>query len=226
VTGGVLVIAVLLLVVSAYGFVTGDFAPLPREELAALVEVQPSTLRAPLHRSYPLGAFVPGATDSREPIEVTFPVKTPSVQLTIHTMDRGRRRDTTRCELPGNLWGIGGQVIEVENWLFLFGRRAFYRLTTVDAKFEDNRLPHVGENLPGYDPGSLPRRLDDLVPVLDRHVKDMCAVEQTLTDYDFITYTPSQRGRHFGVYARRSGGFAPRSLTPEEFGELLAAATR
>ncbi len=220
------IVCVLLFVMTSFAFVTSDYSPLRGEELAALVEVEPTVLTEAISRSHPLNESVPNTATQTAPITVNFPSQTPAINIKVYTLTDGKIANTSSSCLPGSVWGVGGQVIEIKNWLMLFGQRAFYRLTTLDAKFEDNRLPHVGENLPGYDPWELDRRLDQIVPLVDRRLKDVCSVRQVTTDYDFITYVPASRGRHFGIFARPQGGFVPRALTEGEFNQILESSRR
>jgi hypothetical protein len=193
-----------LFVFSLFRFLTAAMSPLSGETLAALVEVEPIRLARPLH-------FEKG------PASISVQAGSPAVRLTLSPVESGDVRESLQFELPGEKWGVGGEVLEVRHWLLFFGSRAFFRLTHVDAKFRDNEVPHYGRNLPGYDPAEVTARLEEKIPLLERTVRDLTGARVESTRYEDVVYRAIDDGRHFALYARDRGGFVPRAISEEEY---------
>ncbi|MBI1848715.1 MAG: hypothetical protein HYR85_00070 [Planctomycetes bacterium] len=199
--------AVVLFVFALFRFLTAAMSPLDGETLAALVAVEPTKLEHDV-------------TVEKGPATLTIHAGSPAVRLTLTPMD-DEQTGSLRFELPGEKWGVGGEVLEVKNWLLFFGTRAFFRLTHVDAKFTDNEIPHYGKNLPGYDPKETMARLEAKVPFLERTVRDLCGAHVESTRYEDVVYRRVDEGRFYALVARDQGGFVPRPISEEEYRRQL-----
>jgi hypothetical protein len=202
-----LLAAAVLLTFSIFQFVTADHTAFRGEELVALVEVT--------------GAELPPNFDASTD-DYTLIYKRPvrGLDLTLHYMDGTEPAHPVTVTLPGEKWGLGGYVMQVRNWFFFFGDRAFYRLTTIDAKFHDNEMAHYGENLPGYDPVDTESRLDEQIPLVNRKLGELCNVETRETEWEEVVYRPVSAGRYWAIYIQPTGGSIPRALEPEEYERL------
>ncbi len=214
--GGVVATALLggsamLFVFSIFQFLTTALSPLNGETLAAYVEVEPMRLEHDVRTE-------------KGPAMLTIRAGSDAIRLIVTPEEKGEIAMPLKFELPGQRWGIGGEVLVVRNWLFLFGTRAFFRLTHVDAKFDDNEIPHYGRNLPGYDPSDTRARLEEKVPILERTVRELCGAHVESTRYEDVVYRRAAEGRFYAIYARNQGGFVPRPLTEEEYRARVGSA--
>jgi hypothetical protein len=196
-----------LLTFSIFQFVTAHHTPFRGEELVALVEVSETQLP-------------PNFDASTEDYTLVYKKGVKGVDLELHYFDEGKPAPPIAYTLPGEKWGVGGYLMQVHNWLFLFGNRTFYRLTTVDAKFRDNEMAHYGRNLPGYDPNDTRTRLEEQIPLFNRKLGEICDVETRKIEYEDVVYQPVSAGRYWGIYIRPGGGFVPKRLEADEYREL------
>jgi hypothetical protein len=202
--------AVVLFVFALFRFLTAAMSPLDGETLAALVEVEPTALDHDL-------------TVDKGPATLTIRAGAKAVRVTLTPMDEDEQAGSLRFELPGEKWGVGGEVLEVKNWLLFFGNRAFFRLTHVDAKFLDNEIPHYGKNLPDFDPAETTARLEAKVPFLERTVRDLCGAHVESTRFEDVVYRRVDEGRYYAIVARDQGGFVPRPITEEDYRSRLGS---
>ena len=200
----------VLLTFSIFEFVTARHTAFREGELLALVEVQRDEW--PTHE-IENDAVIVRYKDESTPI--------PAMRIELHYFEEGEPAPPFETMLPGEKWGIGGELMVVKNWYFFFGDRTFCRLTGIDAKFEDLKIASVGENLPGFDPDSDPRPLDEEVPLLNRKLREICRVERSPMRFDQFVYQSIDAGRHFGIYLKPGGGLQPKALSAEEFDALL-----
>jgi len=202
-----LLATVTLLTFSIFQFVTADHTAFRGEELVALVDATDTQLP-------------PNFDASTEEFTLVYKTRIPAVNLKLYYLEEGRPASPLAFMLPGEKWGVGGYVMHVRNWFFLLGDRTFYRLTSVDAKFRDNEIPHAGRNLPGYDLDETRSRLEEKIPFLNRKIGEICHVETQATEYEDMVFQPVSAGRYWGIYIQPGGGFVPRQLDPDEFHEL------
>jgi hypothetical protein len=199
-----LIAAASLLTFSIFQFVTAHHTSFQGEELVALVDVSETQLPPDFDASTPDFTLV-------------YRTSVKGVDLRLFYLEEGKPAHPVSFVLPGEKWGVGGYLMQVHNWFFLFGNRTFYRLTTVDAKFRDNEMAHYGRNLPGYDPDDSPSRLEEQIPLVNRKLGEICRVESRKIEYEDVVYMPVSEGRFWGIYIQPGGGFVPRRLPPEEF---------
>jgi len=199
--------AAILLTFSIFQFVTAGHTTFGDGDLIALVAVTPEQLP-------------PGTRIENDAVSVEYASDRPvaAVRMQLHYLEDGKPAPPFHVTLPGEKWGVGGQILRVHNWFFLFGERTLCRLTGVDAQFEDLEIATVGMHLPSYDPDAQP--LETEIPLFNRKLRELCNVETTQLEYDQFIYQHIDAGRYFGIYIHPGGGFVPKPLSTEEFLEL------
>ncbi len=204
-TGGAVVV-----VTSSMAFLTDSYSRWNGETLAALVDVEPARFEAPF-------------THRTNEAEVSYRAGTEAVDVAVATIEDGRGVFRGRHLLPGDSFGIGGRILEIERFWFVLGKRTYFRVTDVAARFRGRpEVPHYGARL--YAPGddSEGKRLDAKLPLLERRLGEIFgAATRPVDEYDAVVY-PARDGRHFTVWARSSGGLVPRAVDRDEFRSLVA----
>lgn len=199
----------VLLTFSIFQFVTARHTSLREGELVALIEVTPTELP-------------PGHEIENDAVLVRYkgnrPV--PAIDIELLYYEDGKAAPPLSITLPGEKWGIGGELMHVRNWFWLFGDRTFCRLTGVDAKFNDLETASVGYNLPGYDPDTEREPLETQVPIVNRKLRELCNVETVSLSFEQFVYQPVEAGSYFAIYLQPGGGFVPKPISPEEFAEI------
>ncbi len=196
-----------LMTFSIFQFATARHSAYQEGELIALVETRPTDLPA-------------GHTIANGVSTVTYHEPVDAVHIQLHYLEDGEPAEPFQTVLPGQRWGIGGELLHVRQWMFLFGDRTLCRLTGVDAKFDDPTTATVGFPVPGYDPDSRPLEAD--IPIVQRKVKDLCGIEETQLGFDQFIYQRVEKSgpQYWGIYVKPGAGFVPKALSLEEFSEL------
>ncbi len=199
----------VLLTFSIFQFVTARHTSFRDGELVALVEVSPSE-------------FPPGYEIENEAVWLRYKDRKPipALEVEMFYFADGDPAGPVRVKLAGQKWGVGGELLHVKNWFFLFGDRTFCRLTGIDAKFKDLSIPAVGYNLPDYDPHAIETSLDAELPLINRKLRELCNVETVKIEYDQFIYQSIEDGQYFGIYVQPGGGFVPKPMSAEEYLEL------
>ena len=100
-------------------------------------------------------------------------------------------------------------------------RESFFRITHVEGRFRNQpEEPHYGEWLTEEETAAARNRLDTMVPIVDRELKELLGIDERPIEYDALV-SPVTPSRHFAIYAKDSGGFIPRALDEAEFGALV-----
>lgn len=209
--GGALLFAAsggaLVLVSASVAWLTASHTAFSGETLAALVEVTPTRFEAPF-------------THRTERAEVTYRAGTEAVDVAVATVDGDRGDFRGRFLLPGDSWGLGGRILEMDRYFLFLGKKTFFRVTDVQARFRGRPTePHYGEPLGPEPPEADAAKIAASLPFGAGTLGSLFGAEsRPFDEYDAVVY-PAARGRHFAVYAKSSGGFVPRALGEEEFRE-------
>ena len=200
----------VVLVTASVAYLTGSYSAFSGETLAALVEVGPTRFDAPF-------------THRTDRAEVTYRAGTEAVEVAVATIDGDSGAYRGRFLLPGDSWGLGGRILEIEKWYLLFGKRTYFKVTDVEARFRGRPTePHYGEPLDEEPAETDAARLATGVPFSSKTLGEIFgAASKPIDEYDAVVY-PVSDGRHFAVYAKSSGGFVPRALEPDAFAALVA----
>lgn len=195
----------LVLVTASVAYLTSSHSAFSGETLAALVEVVPTRFEAPF-------------THRTERAEVTYRAGTEAVEVAVATVagDRGDFRG--RFLLPGDSWGLGGRILEIDRYYLFLGKKTFFRVTDIQARFRGRPTePHYGEPIGPAPPEADAAKLAASLPFGAGTLASLFGAEsRPFDEYDAVVY-PAARGRHFAVFAKSAGGFVPRSLDAAAF---------
>ncbi len=165
------------------------------------------------------GVFEEDVHIDRPPVVATVQKGAPRVDMEVRILEGGRPGDPRRARLAGDQWGVGMQTVVVKRWMIFLGERVFYRVTSAEAKFADNRIPHYGEEI--EHPLEAEANLKRDIPLVGQTLEDISGAKAS--SYQTQVFVPVRDGEYFAIWASPGGAPIPEKITPEEWARRTTA---